>query len=59
MAATEATKAAQVQAAKIAHAVALLEAYRNKEAVLWDHLPEAFAVVFGRPLNKDDAHDAL
>lgn len=59
MAATEPTKAAQVRAAKIAHAVALLEPYRNNEAALWEHLPEAFAVAFGKPLDKRDAHDLM
>lgn len=59
MAATEPTKAAQERAAKIARTVALLEPYRNNEAALWEHLPEAFEVAFGRPLDKDDAHDLM
>jgi hypothetical protein len=53
------TKAVQVQNAKIAHAVALLEPHRNNEAALWEHLPESFAVAFGRPLDKRDAHDLM
>lgn len=56
---TERARAIQVRAEKIAHAVALLEPYRENEAALWDHLPDAFAVAFGRPLDKCNAHDLM
>lgn len=56
---TERARAIQVRAEKIAHAVALLEPYRENEAAFWDHLPDAFVVAFGRPLDKNDAHDLM
>lgn len=36
-----------------------LAAHRGNEKAIWEHLPVAFAEVFGRPLDREDAHDIM
>lgn len=36
-----------------------LAAHLGDEKALWEHLPVAFEETFGRPLDRDDAHDIM